>query len=480
VTDPAPASSRNDPPPDRHPEGLRLPQYLGYGAGDAANNLAFSLTSMFLLLYYTDVVGLAAATVGTLFLVVRVFDAFADLFAGRVVDRTNTRWGRFRPFLLLAGVPLLLLNIAVFTVPDLGRTGTLAYAYVTYLVFGLAYSLTNIPYGSLATAMTQDPDERSKLATFRVFGSNIAILTLAVVVSPQIQNAEDLQRSLTITTMALAVVGTGLYLLAFGTSAEQVGHGTSTSSLRQSFSNVRQNKALLVLCGSSVIFLVGWFSLQTVTVFYARDVLGNADYYIVLTIVQTVGVFAAALLVPQLVPSLGKKRVYMLLGAVAVASGVVVGLAPSSVPAIAIVTFGFFGVGLGGVNTVSFALQSDTVEYGEWRTGVRGEGATYSVFSFTRKVGQAVGAAAASYAIGIGGYRSGAADQPDSAVAAIKVSAGLVPAAFVLGAIALMSIYPLTEERFRAMVRELARRHAGQEGLGSGTPGGGGPEEPAG
>jgi glucuronide carrier protein len=156
----------------RRPEGLRLGQYLGYGAGDAANNLAFSLTSMFLLIYYTDVIRIAATRVGPLFLVVRVFDAFADLFARRVVDTTDTRWGRFRPFLLFAGVPLLLLIVAVFSVPDLGDTGTLVYAYVSYLLFGLAYSLANIPYGSLATAMTQEAVERSKLATFRVFGSN--------------------------------------------------------------------------------------------------------------------------------------------------------------------------------------------------------------------------------------------------------------------------------------------------------------------
>jgi glucuronide carrier protein len=124
--------------PVERPAGLGLSQYLGYGAGDAANNLTFSMTSMFLLLYYTDVVGIAATTVGTLFLVVRVFDGFADLFAGRVVDKTETRWGRFRPFLVFAAVPLLLLNIAVFTVPDLGDSGELVYAYVTYLMFGLA------------------------------------------------------------------------------------------------------------------------------------------------------------------------------------------------------------------------------------------------------------------------------------------------------------------------------------------------------
>jgi glucuronide carrier protein len=415
---------------------------------------------MFLLLYYTDVVGLAATTVGTLFLVIRIFDGFADLFAGRVVDKTRTRWGRFRPYLLFASVPLLVLNVAVFSVPDLGDTGTLVYAYATYLLFGLAYSLVNIPYGSLATSMTQDAVERSKLATYRVFGSNIAILVLAVAVSPQIEGSDDLQRSLTITTIVLAVIGAGLYLSAFLTSRERVAHDTPAPSIRDTFAGARRNRALMVLCGSSVLFLVGWFSLQTVTVYYARDVLGSASYYIVLTVVQTVGVFAAALVIPRLVPKLGKKRIYVVLGAIAAAAGIGVSLAPSSTPAIAIVAFAFFGVGLGGVNTVSFALQSDTVEYGEWQTGVRTEGATYSIFSFTRKVGQALGAAAASYTIGLGGYVSGAASQPDAAVSAIKAAAGLVPAALILGAIAIMTAYPLTEARFRQIVDEVAERRA--------------------
>ena len=111
-------------------------QYLGYGAGDVANNLAFSMASVFLLLYYTDVVGIAAATVGNAVLVVRVFGGFADLFAGRIVDQTNTRWGRFRPYLLFAAIPLLLLNVAVFSVPGPGRHRHARLRLVTYVLFG--------------------------------------------------------------------------------------------------------------------------------------------------------------------------------------------------------------------------------------------------------------------------------------------------------------------------------------------------------
>jgi glucuronide carrier protein len=442
------------------PGRLGTSTYLGYAAGDVANNFAFSMSSMFLLLYYTDVVGISAAAAGTLLLLVRAWDAFADLFAGRVVDSMSTRWGKFRPFLLFASLPLLLLNVAIFTVPDLGGTGELVYAYVSYAVFGLAYSLVNIPFGSLATAMTQDPTERAKLASVRVIGANVAILLLAVVVSPQIAGAGDLQRSLTVTTLALVVVGMALYLLSFLTTREQVQRDEATVGFRETAQTLRQNKALMRLCLSGLAFLTGWFSLQTVAVYYARDVLGNANLYIVLTIVQTAGVFLAAALIPRLAGGIGKKRAYQLFGTVAIGGGIGVALAPASIPAVAIAFFGVIGVGLGGVNTLMFALAADTVEYGEWKTGHRTEGASYSVFSFTRKVGQGIGAAVAAYTLGVGGYVESAVSQPASAVNAIKAAAGLMPAGFILVAVIIMAAYPLTEDMFRRIVREVAQRRA--------------------
>jgi glucuronide carrier protein len=165
------------------PAKLPRASYLGYGAGDMANNLSFTLASMFLLVYYTDVAGISAASVGTLFLVLRVVDAFVDIVAGRLVDRTySKRWGKFRPYILFGSVPLLLLSIATFHVPQIGQSGMLLYAYITYGLLGIVYSLVNIPYGSLAAAMTQVPAERARLATFRTMGSAIVGALLGAVI----------------------------------------------------------------------------------------------------------------------------------------------------------------------------------------------------------------------------------------------------------------------------------------------------------
>ena len=438
-------------------------QYLGYASGDAANNLAFSMSSLFLLLYYTDVARISAAAVGTMFLVVRFWDAMTDLFAGRLVDKTQTRWGKFRPFILFGGVPLLLISVAVFSIPTPlhGTSAGLVWAYITYAALGLLYSLVNIPYGSLAAAMTQVPVERAKLAIWRVYGSNLTILMLAFVVAPQIKGSGNLQHSLTITTLVFVIVGAALYLFTFLTAKEQVPRDVPQVSLRQSFATLKTNRPLIMLCVSSLMFLTGMIAASTVGAFYARDVLGNANLFIYMTLVQTAGTFAIAAFIPRVVRTLGKKRGYLVLGLVAIVAGIGIALIPGSLPAFALFFFFLLGIGVGGVNTLMWALEADTVEYGEWKTGVRTEGTTYALFSFTRKMGQALGGAAAAYTIGLGGYLAGkGVVQTDSAKTAIKVAAGLLPAGFILLALALMFFYPLTERVFRDVVADVAARRA--------------------
>ena len=442
---------------------LRVSQLVGYAAGDSANNLAFSMASMFLLLYYTDVAGIPAGIAGTIFLVVRIWDGVADLVAGRLVDKTSSRWGKFRPWILFGSVPLLGLSVASFAVPDWGLTGKVIYAVVTYAAVGTAYSLVNIPYGSLVAAMTQGSDERSKLASARSMGAAAAILLLAIVVSPQIKGSENLQQSLLITTSIFVVVGFALYMFTFLTAREAVPRGAKQVSLKESLITLKQNKPLIILCASSLVFLTAMFSIQTIGIYYARDVLGNANLYIFITIAQLGLMFVLAPFVPKIVRRFGKRGTYVGGGLSMVVGCVGVMFAPASMPAVAIGFFVFIGGGLAIVNTVMWSLEADTVEYGEWKTGARTEGAAYSVFSFVRKVGQALGGAAAAYTIGLTGYVGGAAEQSASAVWGIRAAAGVVPAVLALIALAIIAAYPLTEKRFREIKDEIDQRGAASE-----------------
>jgi glucuronide carrier protein len=419
------------------------------------------MVSAFLLIYYTDVAGISAATAGTLFLVVRVWGGVADLLAGSKVDETSSRWGRFRPYLLFGPVPLLILLVAVFSIPSgLSDAAKVVWAYASYALFQLAYSFVNIPYGSLSAAMTQEPDERAKLSTSRSIAASITILVIALVVSPQIDGAENLQRSLTITTVGFAVIGLALYLWCFATSQETVQRDTHKASLRETAAMLRRNRPLIILCAATLSFLAGMFALQTVGVYYARDVLGNADLFIALTVAQTAGMLIAAVIVPKAIAAAGKKRTFLVAAVVGAVAALGVALAPASNPALGIAAYGLLGVPLGVINTLIFAFQADTVDYGEWRSGVRAEGSSYAVLSFMRKAGQGVGGAAAAYTIGLGGYVSGASSQTDAAVASVRVAAGGVPAVTLLAAGAVMLAYPVTEKAFRGIVAEIAERRA--------------------
>ena len=452
------------------PKKLRLSNYLGYASGDAANNLAFSMSSSFLLLYYTNVVGLQAAAIGTMFLLIRFYDAVADLVAGRLVDAKKPgRLGKFRPFILWFSLPLLLSSMAIFSAntifPGMSATEALIYAYVTYALMGTFYSLVNIPYGSIAPAMTQVPTERAALASWRVWGSTITVLMLSFVVAPQIKrfsgDPAGLQQALFITTAIFVVVGMGLYLYTVATVKEQVQRDVAAPSMKESFGTLLKNKPLIWLCLGSLAFLTGLTAIGTLAAYYALYVLNDAQFIAWNAVAQAVGTFLIATFIPKIVRTMGKRNGYIALGSVGVVAGLLLAFAPGT-PVVSLIAFFLLGIGIGGVNTLMWALEADTVEYGEWKTGIRTEGTTYALFSFTRKMGQAIGGAAGAYALGIVAFDSLGAKNgtPQSAdtIQGIQVWSGMLVVGFVLLSLAIMVFYPLTDKVYRQIVSEIAAR----------------------
>lgn len=493
---------------------------LGYGLGDFANNLAFSMSTSFLLLYYTDVAGLAPAAIATMFLVVRLWDAFADLFAGRMVDRTQTRWGRFRPFLLWVAIPVLFLSFMCFNVPskgvkwlgiipwDVTDSGfKLLYAYLTYAVFGLVYSLINIPYGSLASAMTQSVNERAKLVSARAFGSAFGGLFLTYLIAPQVNSVkalapvqagttptgrvitaeqaqatwqklgavdyagaaleyqQRLQDVFTTTTLAFVVLGTICYWLTFLWCRETVVRPAGKpTTIRETLETLKNNTALQILCGAAFFYLIGLFAVGGSTAFYAQYVLGSISHMPTIALVNSGVSLLITPLIPAIIARLGKKTVFQYCGLFTVVGGMGLWFVPTVNPAVpesvglsltlALILLGIKGVGASLINTVMFGLGADTVEYGEWKTGKRTEGATYSIFSFTRKITQSIGGAVGGFMLELGGYLSGTAlaraggVQPQTAVDAIKFTIGPIPAICAILAMLAFMRYPLTDRLF--------------------------------
>jgi MFS/sugar transport protein len=222
--------------------------------------------------------------------------------------------------------------------------------------------------------MTQVPAERATLASWRVWAPDITILMLSFVVAPQIKrftgDPEGLQRSLFITTAIFVGVGMALYLYTVANVKEQVIRDVAAPGLKESVNTLIKNKPLIWLCLGSLAFLTGLTVLGTLAAYYAIYVLNDAQYIAWNAIAQAVGTFAVAAFIPAIVRLVGKRNGYILLGVVGVVGGVILAFAPPSVPLLAVLGFFVVGIGMGGVNTLMWALEADTVEYGEWKTGI--------------------------------------------------------------------------------------------------------------
>lgn len=441
---------------------LRWSSVIGYGLGDMANNFAFAMGVMFLLNYYTDVAGIPAAAAGTMLAVVRVYDAVMDMVAGRVIDRTRTRWGRFRPFLLWGAVPLMLLSVTVFSVPAGWSCGAkLVYAYLTYALLGTVYSFVNIPYGALAGVMTQEPRERARLGASRTLFAIGTGCFLAMVLSPIVRSLSGvaLQQRLTQFTLLLALVGVVLYFVCFKTSREIVEHSVVPPKLGESLATICANRPLLILCASALCILAGIFSANAAMIYYARYVLGDPGKFFLIIMTTTIaGALVGTLLAPRLVGGFGKKRVFLLGSLVAMFAYFVLFLIPAPDFALVLVLLGVASVGKILLGTVMCALEADTVEYGEWCSGVRIEGLTYSFFSFTRKCGQAIGGSLPAFLLATSNYIPNAQSQTAAAQLAIRQGTMLVPAVAFAAALLLMAFYPLTDQRFTQILQEIRAR----------------------
>lgn len=442
---------------------LGWPAILGYGVGDIANNLAFAMGTYFLLNYYSEVAGLPLVAAGALISAVKIYDAFADLAAGRLIDRTCTRWGKFRPFILFGALPLLLLNIAVFSVPaGWSTTEKLIYAYVTYGLFGTAYSLVNIAYGSLASAMTQAPVDRARLGAARTIMAVCTGSVLVMLVGPSLAKlgGEALQARLSLFTAIEAVVGCALFALCCATTREVVPRPAEPPAFAASLKSAGRNLPLLMTCGCALFALLGLTCSGASLVYFARYLSGDPkQFFFVLGLLGIATAGVAFVLVPPLVARIGKKGA-MLMGLGLAALGYLALYAacgdgsPTQI-------FGAFALASTGVRismSTMWALETDAVEYGEWKTGVRAEGLTYAFFSLSRKCGQALGAGIPALLLACGGYQPAAATQTAAALEAIARSVALLPALALGAAFALMCFYPLTDAAFGAMLRDIRRR----------------------
>jgi len=443
------------------PRAVRPRERAAFALGDIASNLTWTTISSYLLFFYTDVALIAAGAAGTLMLVARLLDAVFDPAVGILLDRTMSRWGRARPYLLF-GAPLLsLLTLLTFLTPGGGGTGALVYAYATFVLVGFAYSLVNVPYGALMAMATRDSGMRMKLAGMRSFGVGIGLVLVSTLTQPLISlfgGGSPTSRTGFAWVIGLyAVIGMLLFWVVFAIVEERVPltpvvkeRGSLAASLR----TLGRNTQWLTVFVFSVLSFARLGMITGGAVFFALHVLGNPAAIPVILLGFSLSAVIGSLLTARVLRVLGQRR------------GILLGLLASvvlSVPLyflrddlIAFTLVFFVANLLGGFGFVAApALVADTVEWQEWRSGHRNEGLLFSGYSMSTKIGAALGTAVLAWGLAAIDYRPDAVTPGVSA--GIAVLFIVLPAVVAVLQAAVIALYSL-EDRLPAIKAEILQR----------------------
>ena len=418
---------------------LTMANRVGYGLGDLANTLSFGMTAGFLLVYYTDVLGISAAAAGTLFLVARIWDAINDPMMGTLCDRLFQKHqgvgDKFRPFLLKGSWLMLVTGILVFWAPEgLSDTQKLVWAYVTYIAWGMCYTFVNIPYGSLATVMTQDPGERASLAGARAMGSVAGNVTPTVIVPMFLSLfADDMSKAY---LYSVAVLGFGslvCYLLAYRFTQEHIKHQPAPDACKVGFADtlrtLGKNKPFLCVSIASMFLLTAIMGLGSVLFYYLSQNLGGAVWVISVNgIIQVACVVILGSVIGKLVARFGAGNIMITAFSVVAVASTVAFLLPTSIVSL----FAFFAIGMPALLTTHilvWANIADCIDYNYEISGQRQEGLIYSSYSFMRKMGQAIAGFVAGMGLSVIGYDATLDVQSDSTLLGIKAIMFLLPGA---------------------------------------------------
>jgi glycoside/pentoside/hexuronide:cation symporter, GPH family len=450
---------------------LSLAEKVGFSLGDAACNIFFQTWILFSTIFYTDVFKLPPASVALMFLVTKVWDAAMDPVVGMVADRTQTRWGKFRPFILWFAIPFGILGALSFTTPGFSLTGRLIYAYITYAVLMTVYSIVNVPYSALMGVMTPDSNERTVLSSFRFFAAFFATLLVQFSVLRMVERfghgnpAVGWQWAMTILS-AVAVV---LLFITFATTRERVPAPRSQKTpLRQDMADLFANVPW-VLVGTATIFQLIYYCMRVGAIPYyfkyfvkGQEVLwfGPRTYEELLSaflVAGTASTLLGVLLSTRLGRLLGKSLAYALfLGVAGVSTGAIYFLEPRNVVLMfALQIIACFSIG--PVSVLQWSIYTDAADYGEWKKGRRATALIMAASLFALKVGVAVGGSALAWVLSAYGYVDNQ-EQTARSLTGIRLVTSIYPAVFALMAMVFMFFYPIDKARMAQVQSDLIER----------------------
>ena len=452
-----------------------LKDKVGYLCGDLGNDFTFIFASMYLMVFYTNVWGVSPSLVGTLFLVSRCIDAFTDVTMGRIVDKCKTtKDGKFRPWIKRTAGPVALASFLMYQSSLAGASMTvkIVVMFATYILWGsLCYTAINIPYGSMASAMTDVPEERAALSTWRSLGANFASIIIGSVV-PQIIYIADTNGNqivnggrFTLVAGVFSICALICYLVCYACTTERIKleptKKEENASLAKSFKTIMSNRALLAILGAAITLLLSQFMAQTMNQYLFATYFRNINALSSLSMITLPLSLGLAAISGLLASKFGKKEFSVFGMALTSICYIVLYFIKTTNPWIFICLYTVACIGTIGFNMFIWANITDVIDYNEVKFGERNDGVIYGVYSFSRKIGQALAGGLGGYALAFIGYNAAVQEQTADVLNGIYTCSTLFPAV-CYGVVALIMLfaYPLSKKAVAENGRILAEKRA--------------------
>ncbi|MBO5198489.1 MAG: MFS transporter [Lachnospiraceae bacterium] len=456
------------------PFGLR--DKLGYMFGDFGNDFTFILSSSFLLKFYTDIMGVSAAVVGIVMMVARFVDAFTDVAMGRICDRSKvTPAGKFKPWLRRMCGPVAIASFLIYQsgLANMPMAFKIVYLFVTYILWGsIFYTSINIPYGSMASAISPEASDRQSLSTFRSMGATLAGLLIGAGVPMFAYDKVDGNSVLnggrfTLIAGIFSICAVVCYLLCYYMTTERVkpevnAEAQKNNSIAVMFRNALKNRALLSIIVASIVMLLAQLTMQSMANYVYPNFYKNTTAQTASTVMMMAGMMIAAAIAKPLAAKFGKAELSVASNILAVAVSLTLFfIRPENVWVYVALQF-LCWFGLGVFTMVSWALITDVIDYSEIKNGIREDGSVYALYSFARKLGQAASAGLSGGLLTLVGYTQATAFDEKVVNGIFNIST-LVPAlGFGLLAAVLWFWYPLHKKQVDENVALLKKKHDGR------------------
>jgi len=435
-------------------------EIVGYGLGDMGFNFYWTNISTFLLIFYTDTFGITAAAAATMLFVVKIFNAFTDPMIGALADRTQTRWGKFRPFLLFMPLPLAVVGVLTYSTPDFGPTAKLAWAYVTYLLLMTLYTSVNLPYSALSGVISGDARERNAINASR-FIAGFAGGTIVTAASPRLVSwlgGEDHALGWTLTMVFWGIAAAVIFAITFSTTTERVQPTQAEpSSVRQDLADLSSNRPWILLFFLALIIMGGITLRMTSAAYYFKYVVNRPELLATFVPAYLLAAAAGTALTPLLTRFIDKRQlmIWLMLASTTLSAAFLFVDADQIVWMYVLQIA--LGLVLGPKSPLSFSMLADSADYNEWRNGRRATGMTFAASSFAQKLGTAVAVGVIGALFSALGYVPNAAQSAESQAGIVWLMS-VIPASFTLLAAALMMFYTLDNPTMARIQADLAAR----------------------